>query len=123
LAWEFKRDEVRCPPALLSWIWLTHDHSAFIKTFLPAFVAKHPQIEFTISPRPAKHPVIIGSYINGRQRAICVRNFQPNQIIKTVEALRDSNGEKNRRSNKPVSSINESVRGIWSPYHGNGMTV
>ena len=37
---------------------------------LPAFAAKHPQIEFCVSPRPAKHPVIIGTYINGRQLEI-----------------------------------------------------
>jgi large subunit ribosomal protein L43 len=104
-------------------LWLIENCSAFIKHYLPAFVAKHPQIEFSVSPRPRKHPVIIGSYINGRQRAVCVRNLQPNQIIKKVEALRDSNGEKNKRTSKPVTSINESVRGIWSPYHGDGMAV
>jgi len=46
-----------------------------------------------------------------------------NQIMNKAELLRDSTGEQNRRTNKPVKSINESVRGVWSPYHGNGMTV
>ena len=37
--------------------------------------------------------------------------------MKKAEILRDANGEKLKRVVKPVKSINESVRGIWSPYH------
>lgn len=46
-----------------------------------------------------------------------------NQILKKVEMLRDSTGEVNKRVNKPVKSYNESVRGIWSPYHGDAKAV
>ncbi|GKT87791.1 mitochondrial 54S ribosomal protein MRPL51 [Colletotrichum tofieldiae] len=74
-------------------------------------------------PRPSKHPVIVGHYINGREKAICVRNMEPLEILKKAELLRDASGEKVKRVNKPVTSINPSVRGIWSPYHGKGMTV
>jgi len=52
-----------------------------------------------------------------------VRNMEPYQILKKVELLRDASGEKNKRVTKPVQSINESVRGVWSPYHGTGMKV
>ncbi len=99
-----------------------HD-SAFIKTYLPALAAKHPQIEFIVSPRPSKHPVLTGHYVNGKNRSICVKNLEANQILKKIELLRDSNGEKNKRFTKPVRSINESVRGVWSPYHGDGLVV
>lgn len=44
-------------------------------------------------------------------------------ILKKAELLRDASGEKVKRVNKPVKSVSESVRGIWSPYHGNGMPV
>jgi large subunit ribosomal protein L43 len=97
--------------------------SGFIKSLLPKFAAANPQIEFTVSPRPSQHPVIIAHYINGREKAICVRNMEPFEILKKAELLRDASGEKLRRVTKPVSSINESVRGIWSPYHGEGMRV
>lgn len=97
--------------------------SGFIKSLLPKFAAAHPQIEFTVSPRPSKHPVIVAQYINGREKAICVRNMEPYEILKKAELLRDASGEKLRRVTKPVQSINESVRGVWSPYHGNGMQV
>lgn len=76
-----------------------------------------------MSPRPSKHPVIIGHYINGREKAICVRNMEPLEVLKKAELLRDASGEKLKRVTKPVQSINPSVRGVWSPYHGNGMSV
>ncbi|KAK0722518.1 thioredoxin-like protein [Lasiosphaeria miniovina] len=105
------------------WAGSSKGMNGFIKSILPKFAAAHPQIEFTVSPRPSKHPVIIGHYINGRDKAICVRNLEPLQILKKVELLRDASGEKLKKVTKPVQSINESVRGIWSPYHGNGMRV
>ncbi|GAW22307.1 hypothetical protein ANO14919_118430 [Xylariales sp. No.14919] len=97
--------------------------NSFIKSELSKFAALNPQIEFAISPRPRKHPLITGHYINGKQKSICVRNMHALQILKKVELLRDSSGEKTKKVNKPVTSINESVRGVWSPYHGNGMPV
>ncbi|KAI9902567.1 hypothetical protein N3K66_001919 [Trichothecium roseum] len=95
----------------------------FIKSLFPRFAAAHPQIEFSVSPRPGRHPVITGHYINGRTKPVCVRNEEPYLILKKMELLRDANGEKLFRTTKPVHSEKESVRGIWSPYHGRGMPV
>jgi large subunit ribosomal protein L43 len=96
---------------------------SFLRNTLSRFASANPQIEITVSPRPNKHPVIAGHYINGRHKAICVRNLEPGQILKKAELLRDASGEKLKRVTKPVKSINESVRGIWSPYHGGGISV
>lgn len=52
-----------------------------------------------------------------------MRNMEPYEILKKAELLRDASGEKLKRVTKPVQSINESVRGVWSPYHGTGMRV
>jgi large subunit ribosomal protein L43 len=90
----------------------------FIKTHLPKFAKNHPQIEITVSPRPRRHPVIVGHYINGTHREITVRNLKSEEIRAKAEELRDTNGEKMKRVNKPVTSLNVSVRGIWSPFHG-----
>jgi large subunit ribosomal protein L43 len=97
--------------------------SAFLHHTLPKFAAAHPQIEITVSPRPRKHPVIKGTYINGREKAICVKNLEKEQILAKAILLRDASGEKLRKETKPVKSINESVRGIWSPYHAGPLTV
>ncbi|KAH8878558.1 hypothetical protein GQ53DRAFT_800608 [Thozetella sp. PMI_491] len=105
------------------WAGSSKGMNGFIKSVLPKFAATHPQIEFTVSPRPSKHPIIVGHYINGRERAICVRNMEPLEILRKAEILRDASGEKVRKFKKPVQSTNESVRGVWSPFHGNGMRV
>lgn len=40
------------------------------------------------------------------------------QVLAKAEGLRDASGETNRREVKrKVESANESVRGIWSPFH------
>ncbi|KKF97093.1 54S ribosomal protein L51 mitochondrial [Ceratocystis platani] len=84
--------------------------NGFIKSQLTKFAASNPEIEIEVSPRPGKHPVIIGQYITGKERAICVRNLQPDQVLKKAMVLRNATGEKNKRTNKPVTSITESVR-------------
>ncbi|KAJ9637771.1 39S ribosomal protein L51, mitochondrial [Coniosporium apollinis] len=100
------------------WAGSSRGMNAFLKGTLPAFAKANPQIEITVSPRPTKHPVIRGHYINGREKAICVRKMDPNQILQKAELLRDASGEKLRREiRRPVKSLNESVRGIWSPFH------
>lgn len=95
----------------------------FLRNNLAKFAASNPQIEITVSPRPSKHPVIKGHYINGREKAICVKNLTNEQVLQKAELLRDANGEKLKKVTKPVKSINESVRGVWSPYHGEGINV
>jgi large subunit ribosomal protein L43 len=97
--------------------------SLFLRDTLPRFAKANPSVEITVSPRPRKHPVIKGTYINGREKAICVRNLEPNSILQKAILLRDASGEKLRKETRAVKSINDSVRGIWSPYHGGPMTV
>lgn len=105
------------------WAGSSKGMNGFIKSLLPKFAAANPQIEFVVSPRPAKHPILMGHYINGRTKAICVRNMEPLEILKKAELLRDASGEKPQKFRKPVTSTNPSVRGVWSPYHGQGLVV
>jgi large subunit ribosomal protein L43 len=55
--------------------------------------------------------------VNGREKVICVRNLDANQIVKKAELLRDSSGKKLKRVKRRVETENSSVRGIWSPFH------
>lgn len=105
------------------WAGSSRGMNGFIKSQLPRFAAANPQVEFSVSPRPSKHPIIVGHYVNGRQISLCVKNMEPLEVLKKAESLRDANGEKLRRVVKPVSSDSPSVRGVWSPYHGNGEAV
>lgn len=44
--------------------------------------------------------------------------MEPTEILKKLELLKSASGEKLKRERKPVKSFNESVRGVWDPYHG-----
>ena len=75
-----------------------------------------------MSPRPSVHPIIRASYINGREKVVCVRNLDAAEVLKKAELLRDASGEKLKRVTKPVSSGGqESVRGVWSGLHEKAM--
>jgi large subunit ribosomal protein L43 len=90
----------------------------FLKHDLARFAKQNPQIEITVSPRPNKHPLVTGHYINGGQKPVSVRNLTKSEIMEKANLVRNASGEKLKRVNKPVTSLNESVRGIWSPFHG-----
>lgn len=95
----------------------------FIRHTLPIFAKQNPQIEITVSPRPAEHPVVRGHYVNGKEKALCVKNMEKQQILQLVEELRNNDGEPDKRVIKPVQSDNESVRGIWSGVHGTKISI
>jgi large subunit ribosomal protein L43 len=88
-------------------------------TLLPTLTKAHPQCEFRISPRPNHHPVIKAYYINGREKAVCVRNMDMQVVLQRAQMLLQNSGAKNKRlGSKKVVSENENVRGIWSAMHG-----
>ncbi|KAI9598730.1 thioredoxin-like protein [Syncephalis fuscata] len=89
----------------------------YLKTHLIPFAKENPQIEILVTPRPAKHPIIRGYYLNGREKIVCVRNTEPKRIAETVQLLRDTSGMKVKVFKKPVISDTPSVRGIWSPFN------
>ncbi|KAI7263686.1 hypothetical protein KC345_g9046 [Hortaea werneckii] len=105
------------------WAGSSKGMNTFLTSTLPAFARKNPGIEISVSPRPGRHPIIRGSYINGKQRAICVRNMQPSEILEKTELLKGASGEKLKRTRKPVTSMNESVRGVWDPFHRHSYKV
>lgn len=86
---------------------------------LTTLTRKYPQTEFRVSARPHRHPVIKAYYINGNAKAICVRNLEPSEIVQKAELLLQNSGTKNKKiRGRNVLSTNESVRGIWSAFHG-----
>ncbi|KAL7276099.1 39S ribosomal protein L51, mitochondrial [Rhizina undulata] len=100
------------------WAGSSKGMNSFLQHHLPAFAEKNPQVEMMVAPRPGKHPIIRGVYINGREKVICVRNLDHNKVLQQAELLRNASGDKLKRCTKPVTSANEGVRGIFSPFHG-----
>ncbi|CAG98167.1 Mrpl51 [Kluyveromyces lactis] len=79
---------------------------------------KYPTIQFEIV-RKSGHPVIKGDYVNGRNKAICVKNLNIDNVENKLKLIRDASGEqlRHRTKNDNVDTLNDSVRGIWSPLH------
>jgi large subunit ribosomal protein L43 len=97
--------------------------NSFIRHHLPLLAKQYPQIEIAVSPRPNKHPVVRAHYVNGRNKAICVKNLEKLQIRQKVDLLKNDDGKKLVRSKKLVESTNESVRGIFSNIHANKISI
>ncbi|KDN53432.1 hypothetical protein K437DRAFT_253130 [Tilletiaria anomala UBC 951] len=77
-----------------------------------------PSVEVVIKEAPHKHPLARGFYMNGRTKEISLRNLPRNSVSKTLELLLNSSGKKIvSLKRKPVESITESARGIWSALH------
>ncbi|KAK4553796.1 39S ribosomal protein L51, mitochondrial [Recurvomyces mirabilis] len=99
------------------WAGSSRGMNAFLKHHLPAFAKANPGIEIVVSPRPGKHPVIKGGYVNGREKAVCVRSLEAGEVLGKAELLKGANGERLRVERGVVRSGNEGVRGMWSPFH------
>ena len=58
-------------------------------------------------------------YTNGREKVVCVRNLNIDNVENKLKLLKDSDGDilRRRTKNDNVESLNSSVRGIWSPLH------
>ena len=78
-----------------------------------------------MSPRPNAHPIVRGRYVNGREKVVCVRGLEKEQVLRKVELLRDASGERVRRvrGGRVVGSVNGGVRGVWDPFHGGNKEV
>ncbi|CUM62577.1 uncharacterized protein PRCAT00000129001 [Priceomyces carsonii] len=63
------------------------------------------------------HPKLKFYYANKNFKEIEVKNFNSKEIKEKLEELSQSSGNKLSKFNQRVLSINESVRGVWSPLH------
>ncbi|KAG5356851.1 54S ribosomal protein L51 [Yarrowia sp. C11] len=85
---------------------------------LQKIAAQNPEIEF-VAVKDIGHPFIRGEFVNGAEKTICCKNKHPRFIDGKFEMLKSTDGAPRKQMKSPVESINESVRGIWSPYHTN----
>ncbi|KAF1973787.1 hypothetical protein BU23DRAFT_505971 [Bimuria novae-zelandiae CBS 107.79] len=101
------------------WAGSSRGMNAYLKNQLGAFAKRNPQIEIQVYKKAKHHPVMTADYLNGHRKSINVKNMTPEGVKEKIELLRNASPEEDKRvPNKPVTSINESVRGIWSPFHG-----
>ncbi|VVT49316.1 mitochondrial 54S ribosomal protein mL43 [Magnusiomyces paraingens] len=84
---------------------------------LKQIAAANPKIEFVVQQKSG-HPSVIGEYVTGNKKFVTARNLSAADIRRKIALVRDSSGKQQLQKYKyPVKSINESVRGVWSPVH------
>lgn len=88
----------------------------FLTRRLTEFASSNPQVEFEVV-RKSGHPVVKGFYNNGRDKAICVKSLNIDNVENKLKLLLNSSGDRIRKPKQNVESLNQSVRGIWSPFH------
>ncbi|KAM9928254.1 hypothetical protein OXX80_010074 [Metschnikowia pulcherrima] len=63
------------------------------------------------------HPLLTFHYSTGKNGVVDVRNLAPLDIIKKLDEHIKRGGNDLFKFNHKVKSENESVRGVWSPFH------
>ncbi|ODV95308.1 hypothetical protein PACTADRAFT_80723 [Pachysolen tannophilus NRRL Y-2460] len=88
----------------------------FLTQRLSKIAQQYPEIEFKVV-RKSGHPILRGDYSNDKDKVVCVRNFNIDVVENKLKLLVNSTGSQLKKHKQNVESLNESVRGIWSPLH------
>lgn len=85
---------------------------------LDQLALKEPHIQFEVVKKSG-HPLVRAQYTNGREKVICVRGENIDNVENKIKLLKDCSGEilHKRVAGHNVETLNHSVRGIWSPLH------
>ncbi|KAL7751716.1 39S ribosomal protein L51, mitochondrial [Sorochytrium milnesiophthora] len=81
------------------------------------FANTHPHVEIVVTPRPSKHPLLRGVYLNDKERRFCVRSKTPKEIEECMQMLAQASGSPPTHPPKGgVISTTPAIRGIWHPF-------
>merc|ERR1712196_316242 len=69
----------------------------FIARHLPTFSDTNKQLSLELDSRPGRHPHLEASYLNGKTKQIGIKNYDSEQVLATVQSLRDQSGRKSVR--------------------------
>ena len=93
----------------------------FLKKELVPFARDHPDTEFTVEMKKARHPTVFAEYRSGPcvgggfDKAIGVKNMSCQEILAVAKKLRDSSGRKIKQIDKPILQCSGlSVQGRWT---------
>mmetsp|Transcript_11348 Transcript_11348/g.27927 ORF Transcript_11348/g.27927 Transcript_11348/m.27927 type:complete len:132 (-) Transcript_11348:131-526(-) len=81
------------------------------------FAKNNPQIEITAKLRPQKLPHVVGTYVEGQEQQISIKNSTPKEILGVMNTLRNRSFRDTQRLEhwgKPMTQC-PSVQGRWIP--------
>jgi large subunit ribosomal protein L43 len=87
----------------------------WLRSNLISFATNNPNAQITTEIKRNCHPVLRGTYLNGNNKTICVKNLEPARVNDFALFLRNQVGYKlNGKYKKPVMySEKKSIQGEW----------
>ena len=81
-----------------------------------SFAKENPDVTLIVKPRNGKHPHVMGQYLTGYDKQICVKNESLKRIEEVLQMLNNTSGRKiTKLSGKSVRTATPSIQGIWTP--------
>ncbi|GAM17333.1 hypothetical protein SAMD00019534_005080 [Acytostelium subglobosum LB1] len=94
--------------------------SKHIRNILPTqiveFKEANPQIEFEEVVKSGSHPSFLATYASGKQKFVPLRGREEDKIIKHLQNLKDTTGNKPRKFGDRYITKTESIQGLWHPF-------
>ncbi|KAK6197576.1 uncharacterized protein RJT21DRAFT_123403 [Scheffersomyces amazonensis] len=80
------------------------------------FAGETQYIFYEVTKKPG-HPILKFHYSNDTVQEVSVANLKAEEILDKLDHYSQRSGNKLIKFNHKVMSVNDSVRGIWSPLH------
>lgn len=80
------------------------------------YAKANPTVQVSVEVRNGHHPAVVGKYLSGWDKQICVKSEPIKRIYNVIQMLNDSSGRKMNRLDGPVQTQTPSVQGIWTPF-------
>ncbi|GAU31974.1 hypothetical protein TSUD_359190 [Trifolium subterraneum] len=87
---------------------------AFMESHLPAFKEANPQLEVDTEMIRGQHPHLKAFYKNHKDRVVCMKNMDPEEILLHATRLRNSLGRKVIKLRTRHVTKHPSVQGTWT---------
>ncbi|KAK1270449.1 hypothetical protein QJS04_geneDACA014187 [Acorus gramineus] len=87
---------------------------AFMESHLPAFKEGNPQLEVLAELNRGHHPYLKAFYRNNKERVVCVRNQETEEILLQATRLRNALGNKVTKLRTRHFTHKPSVQGTWT---------
>ncbi|EGC37460.1 hypothetical protein DICPUDRAFT_30259 [Dictyostelium purpureum] len=80
------------------------------------FKELNPQIQVEESVVRGGHPSLLATYESGVTKFVPLRGREEDKVVKHMENLRDTSGERPRKFGDRYVKKTESIQGLWNPF-------
>eukprot|EP00730_Choanoeca_flexa_P008935 TRINITY_DN12558_c8_g4_i1.p1 TRINITY_DN12558_c8_g4~~TRINITY_DN12558_c8_g4_i1.p1 ORF type:complete len:132 (+),score=14.94 TRINITY_DN12558_c8_g4_i1:97-492(+) len=88
----------------------------FIEHTLPGLAAANPQTIFEVRHRGGRHPALVGEFLNGATKKVCVKNYHPDGVESFAMRLLREDGHKVKKEAHGTKTNRPTIQGNWNPF-------